>query len=82
MIMLKRVCRTCGCGKKLYIKFGHYLIPTKSYYCTEREEIICLDDFCENWQKKTNEKDLSVTRFDYVIEDVRRLKELLKDFNI
>lgn len=82
MIMLKRVCRTCGCCKRLYGKFGCNLIPAKDYYCAERKEIICLDGSCKDWQKKNNKKDLSATRLDSVIKDVQRLKELLKDFNV
>lgn len=74
-------CRTCRACKRLWRWFSYRLDKGKRFYCEVHEKIIDLGSGCDDWCKKTRSFDFSPQRFDEVENDIKLLKEYLKDVN-
>ena len=73
-----KICKTCKFCKRLYRNYcGFFFEPEKKFYCIFRKKIVKSEYFCEKWQKKLTEIDLSAERFDEAFADLRRMIELL-----
>lgn len=72
-------CNQCDACKRIYDKTAYRFWRREQFYCTVKEQITRLSDFCENWRPKNREFDLSADRFDKVTQDLELLKVYLKD---
>lgn len=79
--MKQKLCKTCAFCKPLFRNYRDFLFERENkHYCLSCEKLVKYSDFCEKWQKKKAEYDLSPQRFQEACADVEKIAELCAEY--
>lgn len=73
-----KICKTCNHCKPLYMRHAWSYNKTRLYYCARRDELLTRFIFCEKWQGKICEYNLSSERLEGVQQDIKTIMRLSK----
>lgn len=66
-----KTCKNCHACHLLYTMFWLEFSVILKHYCTQHKRLTKLTDYCDDWQKKRVEYDLSKERFDAAEENIK-----------
>ncbi len=77
--MTTKICDKCRHGNRLYRLFYTSYHKDKKILCGLSDNFCDINGFCENWERKGKDYDLSPRRFDKAEQDIKVIFKLLEE---